>query len=162
MIRNTNIKRGYLDLSDLLYLDPAFDRANASKRVQEGDVVIARSGLPGAAAVVPDTLDRAQTFTTLVVRPLDGVLDPDFLVLWINSRYGRDFIASMQGGGVLQNMNATLLTQLPVRVPPLSLQRAIADSAAAIEAGHKAILGRIDATAELARTVQRKAFGASE
>jgi type I restriction enzyme, S subunit len=125
MIRNNNIRPGRLDLDDLLYIDPAFDEANRTKRVRAGDVVTARTGMPGASAVVPPSLDGAQTFTTLVSSPLPGRLDPDYLCLWINGPPGREFIASRKGGGVQKNMNAGLLRELPIRLPPLARQREI-------------------------------------
>jgi type I restriction enzyme, S subunit len=122
MIRNNNILPGHLDTSDLLFLDPEFDEENRSKRVRSGDVLIARTGLPGAAAVVPPQLDQAQTFTTLVVTPMPDRLVPEYLCAWINSSPGRAFIAAHKGGGVQKNMNAGLLRNLPIHVPPLIRQ----------------------------------------
>ena len=69
MLRNQNIKPNRLDLSDLLFIDEAFDEENQSKRLQSGDVVTIRTGYPGVSAVVPPELHNAQSFTTLVSTP---------------------------------------------------------------------------------------------
>lgn len=127
MIRNTDIRPGVIDTSELLFLADDFDEENASKRVRTGDVVVARTGVPGTAAVVPSTLDSAQTFTTLIVTPDPVTLDSEFLAAWINGPVSRSFIRSRKGGGVQQNMNATLLESLPTWCPPLSQQRAVVE-----------------------------------
>lgn len=117
MIRNTDIKPGLVDTTSLLYLDPAFDQENATKRVHAGDVVVARTGAPGTAAPVPPELDKAQTFTTLIVTPKQKNISPEFLAAWINGPASQRYIKSRQGGGVQQNMNASLLEELPTWCP---------------------------------------------
>ncbi|MFN3256368.1 MAG: restriction endonuclease subunit S [Ilumatobacter sp.] len=123
MVRNTNIKKGTLELDELLYLDPAFDAQNKSKRLRVGDVVTARTGNPGESAVVPASLAGCQTFTTLISSPDPSMLDSEYLCWWINGPLGKSFIRTRQFGGVQQNMNATLLKQMPIRIPPLQVQR---------------------------------------
>ena len=123
MIRNTNIKRGVLELDDLLYLDPAFDEEYKKKRLREGDVVTARTGNPGESAVVPAEMAGSQTFTTLISSPDRSMLDSEYLCWWLNGPIGRSFIRTRQFGGVQQNMNATLLKELPICISSLSVQR---------------------------------------
>src|ERR1039458_1698575 len=60
MIRNKNIKVGYIETNELLYLDPKYEHQHRNKRLKAGDVVVVRTGYPGTAAVVPKELENAQ------------------------------------------------------------------------------------------------------
>jgi len=122
MIRNTDISEEGISTEGMPFVSAEFDEANKNKRVRCGDIVVARTGKPGTAAVVPRELDYSQTFTTLIVSPISGIIDPNFLALWINSPPARSFIRKMQAGGVQQNMNATLLGRLPVWTPSIGTQ----------------------------------------
>ena len=75
LIRNMNIKRGYIDKTDLLFIDPHFEKKHCSKRLRPGDVITVRSGDPGASAVVPAEFIGAQCFTSLITTPRSQELD---------------------------------------------------------------------------------------
>ena len=126
LLRNQNIKAGHLDLSDLLYVSDDYDASYASKRVKTGDVITMRTGYPGASAVIPDELNGCQTFTTLISRPDQRIIQPRFLCEWINSPTGMREVSKRQAGGAQQNLNAGALKLLPVPVPPLEEQAEIA------------------------------------
>lgn len=122
LIRNQNIKAGYLDLTDLLFVSEEYSHSNASKRVRTGDVVSMRTGYPGRSAVIPPELDGCQTFTTLISRPNRRLITPEFLCHWINSDAGMNEVRKRQAGGAQQNLNAGVLKGLPVPLPPLQEQ----------------------------------------
>ncbi len=122
LIRNQNIKYGYLDLSDLLHVDEAYDQENKTKRIHTGDVLTIRTGYPGVSAVVPPELNNAQSFTTLVSTPKPGIIRSQFLAAWINGPVGRRLVLAGEAGGAQHNLNAGELKRLPVPVPPLSEQ----------------------------------------
>jgi type I restriction enzyme S subunit len=125
LIRNQNIKPGRLDLSDLLYVTDWYDRENATKRLVAGDVLTIRTGYPGVSAVVPDSLDGAQSFTTLVSRPDSDLIDSSFLAAWINSPLGRGFVLRGKAGGAQHNLNSGTLRELRCPLPSLDEQKEI-------------------------------------
>ncbi len=127
MVRNQNIKEGYLDLSDLLHVTKNYDNENRTKRLQAGDVLTIRTGYPGVSAVVPQHLHNAQSFTTLVSRPQKKIILPHFLALWINSPRGKAFVFAGKAGGAQHNLNAGTLKNLPVPIPSLAEQQRIID-----------------------------------
>jgi type I restriction enzyme S subunit len=128
MLRNQNIKSGRLDDSDVLFIDPSYEKAFRNKRLQSGDLITARTGYPGVTCVVPKRYQGAQSFTTLITRPNSKLVDSDYLCYFINSEQGKAFIAQSQIGGAQQNINAGALRLMPVWLPQLSEQRAIADT----------------------------------
>ena len=127
LLRNQNIKKGHLDLRDLLFVTDEYDRSYKTKRVRAGDVITMRTGYPGRSAVIPAELDGCQTFTTLISRPNQAVIDPKFLCEWINSDLGMIEVRKRQAGGAQQNLNAGSMEQVPVPLPPLDEQRLIAN-----------------------------------
>lgn len=127
LLRNQNIKKGHLDLRDLLFVTDEYDRSYKAKRVRTGDVITMRTGYPGRSAVIPAELDGCQTFTTLISRPNQAVIDPKFLCEWINSDLGMIEVRKRQAGGAQQNLNAGSMDQVPVPLPPLDEQRLIAN-----------------------------------
>ncbi len=125
LIRNTDINAGYISREGMPFLSPEFDEKYRTKRVKVGDVVIARTGKPGICAVIPPDLDNAQTFTTLIARPIPKKLNSDFLCWWLNSSHGQQFVQTRKAGGIQQNLNATLLQEMPISLPSLKEQENI-------------------------------------
>jgi type I restriction enzyme S subunit len=126
LFRNQNIKEGYLDDSDILYIDETYEKAHKNKRLKGGDILIARTGYPGTACLVPDKYIGAQSFTTLIVRPKHELIDKEFLCLYVNSEFGQGYFETNQIGGGQKNVNAGTLETMPIPLPPLPEQKAIA------------------------------------
>lgn len=116
LLRNQNIKKGYVDTSDLLHISEEFAKMNKSKKLQTGDVVCMRTGYPGQSAVVTSEMNGWQTFTTLIIRPDHTILDSNYLVFFLNS-FGRKQITSTQAGAAQQNLNAGWMSNLLILIP---------------------------------------------
>lgn len=129
MFRNQNIKPGYLNDSDILYIDPDYEMAFKNKRLKANDLLIARTGYPGTASIVPPQYAGAQSFTTLITRPNLSLIDVRFLCCFINSSKGQVYFERNQIGGGQKNVNAGSLKYLPIPFPPtLAEQEAIAEA----------------------------------
>lgn len=126
LFRNQNVKAGYLDDNDILHIDPEYAEAFKNKRLKAGDLLTARTGYPGTTCVVPPAYSDAQSFTTLITRPNQSVIDSLYLCQYINSEHGQNFFDQNQIGGGQKNVNAGSLREMPIPFPPISEQRAIA------------------------------------
>lgn len=127
LIRNQNIKRNIFDPSSLVYVSLSFAEKNESKRVKAGDVIAVRTGSNiGMACVVPDEFQDALTFTTLIVRPDERLLNPIYLALHINSQRGLAEVARLSAGGGKLNLNSGALKRYRILTPPLPEQKKIA------------------------------------
>ncbi|WP_176542174.1 restriction endonuclease subunit S [Bacillus wiedmannii] len=122
ILRNQNIKEDKLDTKELLYISEEFSEKNKNKKLLAGDVIIVRTGYPGVSCVVPESYEGAQTFTTLVTRPIKTIIHPYFLSRYINSETGKKFVLSGQAGGAQKNLNVSVLKKLVVPVPPINEQ----------------------------------------
>ena len=134
MFRNQNIKPGLLDDGDVLFVDPEYEKNFRNKRLRAGDLLTARTGYPGTTCVVPSRYEAAQSFTTLITRPITSKVDSFFLCIYINSEGGQRFFELGQIGGAQKNVNVATLRKMPVPIPPPPEQHAIATALSDVDA----------------------------
>ncbi len=129
MFRNQNIKVGTLDTTDVLYIDPVYEQTFKNKRLKAGDLLTARTGYPGTTSVVPASHEGSQSFTTLITRTRQDLVDPLYLCFFINGEAGQKYFEQAQIGGGQKNVNAAALKLLPVAIPAtIEEQRSIAQA----------------------------------
>ena len=126
MFRNQNIKAGQLEDTDLLFIAPEYEAKFKNKRLRPGDLLTMRTGYPGVTAIVPPKYDSAQSFTTLITRPNQREAESPYLCHYVNSEMGQQFFTQSQIGGAQKNVNVGTLRKMPLPLPKLPEQRAIA------------------------------------
>ncbi|MFY9611638.1 MAG: restriction endonuclease subunit S [Blastocatellia bacterium] len=141
IIRNLNIKDGYFDGRDLLFVTKEFADANRQKAAKALDVLTVHTGANlGDTCVLPAEFDDCHTFTTLITTPKPNLLTPQFLCLHMSSFTGKKELARLQVGGGKGNLNTGHLRNYRIQVPPLIEQHAIAVALHDVDA----ILGALD------------------
>lgn len=128
MLRNLNIRPGYIDEQDVLQIDSKYELAHRNKRLKTGDVLVVRTGYPGVSAVVPEKYDGAQCFTSLIVRPKKAELSADYFCQYMNSAFGERLSAAAEAGGAQKNLNAGELEKLQLHLPTIQEQRRVAQT----------------------------------
>ena len=118
MFRNQNIKPNFLDDNDIIHVNPEFEARYKNKRLKKNDLLVARTGYPGTACVVPEKYENSQTFTTLIARPKSNV-NPYFLCQYLNSDIGVKYFESTQIGGGQKNSGAGILNEMPIMLPSI-------------------------------------------
>lgn len=132
-LRGQNIKRGFIDLSNILFVSEDFHRRLAKSAITPGDVVSVRTGKPGTTAVVPSLLKVANC-ADLIVMTCGPRLNPEFLCELLNQRLGdKDKIAGATGIAQ-QHFNIGEARRLEIVVPSLTLQNVFAARVAEIRA----------------------------
>ena len=124
-LRGINIKPGYLDLDDLVYLSEDAHILHSKSRLFHGDIVVVRTGQAGAACVVPRDLEGSNCVDLLIVRN-SSELDPRYLEYVINSDWTIKHIEKHSVGTIQSHFNVESLKQLPIPVPPLDVQQTTA------------------------------------
>ncbi len=128
LIRNQNIRSNYFDRSSVVYVSNDFANTQETKLVRAGDVISVRTGVNiGETCVVPDDFDGALTFTTLIVRPNNSLLDSFYLSQYMNSHLGRAEITRLTVGGGKENLNSGDLKKYRIFLPPIHVQKEIAE-----------------------------------
>lgn len=154
MFRNQNIKPGLLDDGDVLFVDAEYEKSFRNKRLRAGDLLTARTGYPGTTCIVPSQYEAAQSFTTLITRPITAEVDSSFLCLYINSEEGQRFFELGQIGGAQKNVNVATLRKMPVPMPPPLEQRAIAAALSDVDA----LLGGLERLIAKKRDIKQAAM----
>lgn len=139
-LRSQNIEPLRINYSDLKFINPAFHDRLKKSALSAGDVVIVRTGKPGACAIIPKTLPVANCSDLVIVR-CGALLDPRFLTYYVNSEASHH-VNSHLVGAVQQHFNVGSARKMIIRLPGLSEQRAIAH-----------ILGTLDDKIELNRKI---------
>jgi type I restriction enzyme S subunit len=127
VIRMGNIQDGRLDLDDLKYAP------RGSKDIpilERGDILFNRTNsaeLLGKTAVYDGELAPC-SFASYIVRLRLKKIEPRFFAAWLNSSYGRAWIALNKSQQVGQaNLSAGKLMQMSVPVAPLAEQKAVVE-----------------------------------
>jgi len=108
-----------------------------------GDLLYSREGTYfGIAAEVPERTRVCLGQRMVLIRPRKDVLDFRFLRHWLNSPIMASHIHGYRDGSVAERLNLPTIRALPIVIPPLEEQRAIAH-----------ILGTLDDKIELNRRV---------
>ena len=106
-----------------------------------GDLLYSREGTYfGIAAEVPHDVRVCLGQRMVLIRPIGSKCSARFLRYWLNSPIMGSHIHGYRDGTVAERLNLPIIRQLPVAVPPLPEQRAIAH-----------ILGTLDDKIELNR-----------
>lgn len=136
IVRNMNIKNGYFDSEDMLYLDSGFAKRNISKAARAFDVITVHTGSNiGLTCVLPENFDYCQTFTTLITTTNKKRLNPLYLSFHMGSESGKKEILRLQVGGGKGNLNTGELKQYLLSYPKkLTEQNAIATALSDIDA----------------------------
>ncbi|MER5480847.1 restriction endonuclease subunit S [Streptomyces sp. NPDC002734] len=158
-LRSLNIKRGRVDLSAVKYIDEKFHSELAKSQIKPGDLAIVRTGEPGVAAIIPDTLPVANCSDLVIATPKPDV-DGRFLCYAINET-AQDFVKAHTVGAVQQHFNVKSAKVLEINLPPLHTQRAISELLGALDnkiAVNERIARKAD---ELSREIFQQALLAS-
>jgi type I restriction enzyme S subunit len=137
-LRSQNVEPLRINKNDLKFITPEFHRRIKKSGLKPGDVVIVRTGKPGACSVVPDWLADANCSDLVIVRCGDQ-LNNRFLAYYVNT-VASGHVAAHLVGAVQQHFNVGSARTLRLNLPSLAEQKAIA-----------AVLGALDDKIELNR-----------
>jgi len=137
-LRSLNVDPLRINKNGLKFITPEFHSRIRKSRLTPGDVVIVRTGKPGACSVVPEWLADANCSDLVIVR-CGPQLDNRFLAYYVNT-VACDHVAAHLVGAVQQHFNVGSARTLRLNLPPLAEQKAIA-----------AVLGSLDDKIELNR-----------
>jgi type I restriction enzyme S subunit len=103
-LRSQNIRPFSVSMQNMVFIDEAFHAALAKSSLQAGDVAIVRTGYPGTAAVIPDSLGVANCSDLVIVRP-GPEIDAHFLTAFFNSSFGKSMVSGKVVGAAQKHFN---------------------------------------------------------
>ena len=130
-LRSQNVTPHAVDLTDLKFIDPDFDQSIRKSALSPGDVVIVRTGKPGTAAVIPDSIEHANCADLVVVRP-GPELNSRWFSYFMNSA-ARHAVSANTVGAVHQHFNVGAAKALKLPDVSLSEQQRVAEVLGALD-----------------------------
>ena len=122
-LRSTNIDPFDIKFDDIKFISSEFNEKISKSQLRGGDVVIVRTGKPGACTVIPEIEGSWNCSDLVIVRPHQEKLDPLYLAAYINLASGT--INNQLVGAVQQHFNVASAKKLEIPVPPIEVQRKI-------------------------------------
>ena len=125
-VRGKDVKDFFPTDEDNVYI-PKEDYERLKKyALLEGDILISVVGTPGIGAVVDSTLPPAIFSCKSTVYRTKSI-NPFYLIVYLNSSYGRKLLERSVRGAVQTGLNINDLRDLPVFFPNISIQEKIGD-----------------------------------
>lgn len=114
LLQTQNVREFFLDLDNSVLVTPAFHSSLVKSQVHKGNILIARSGSFGAAAIyLEDAIINSADI--IIVEIDDPKIDPLYAVTFMNTRYGSAQLIRFASGGVQGHVNLKILEHF--RIP---------------------------------------------
>jgi type I restriction enzyme S subunit len=134
VVMPTNIRDLRIDPTGIARVSDEHVARLARHRLKAGDIVYSRRGDVEKCALVTDAESGWLCGTgCLLVRVGGSNLDPRFLAYSLSQQATRKWIRQHAVGATMPNLNTEILREVPVEVPSLAVQRAIAATLGALD-----------------------------
>jgi len=140
VVRGGDIRGGRIVCDDSKRVTEGVSNQFQRTILKGGEIVLNLIADPGHSAIVPVELAGHNVSRDVAVIPLNGSTDVRFVDFFLKSKIAVDWLTARLQGSVTAKINLGTLRELPVPLPPLPEQKAIA-----------AVLGALDDKIELNR-----------
>jgi restriction endonuclease S subunit len=144
VVQMRNIGEGELDLTEALLIQDA-GVIKPQYRLQVGDILLRTRNTPNTAAIVgKDFGDAIAASPIIMIRVNPKKVDPGYLVWFLNHPLGQSRLQQMSRGSSMQMINKSALADFEVDLPPMLVQRRIAQ-VAELQRQERKIVGQLAA-----------------
>ena len=123
-LRSTNIEPFNIKMDDVKYISPEFNETIKKSQLNPDDVVIVRTGKPGACTVIPQKTEPWNCSDLVIIHPNKEKINPHFLASYINLASG--VINAHLVGAVQQHFNVGAAKKMKIPLPSIDVQNRIA------------------------------------
>lgn len=160
-LRSQNILPFQISLKGVKFIDEEFNASLSKSQLRPGDVGIVRTGYPGTAAVIPESLPLSNCSDIVIARPGES-LDPHYLALFLNSTFGKALVGANLVGAAQKHFNVTAAKNAKIPIPSVDVQKAEVEKAerfkSATEELKQMCRDKLACLAELKQSLLQKAF----
>lgn len=122
-LRSTNIEPFNIKMNDVKYISPEFSETIKKSQLNPDDVVIVRTGKPGACTVIPQKTEPWNCSDLVIIHPQKEKINPHFLASYINLASG--VINAHLVGAVQQHFNIGAAKKMKIPLPSIDIQNSI-------------------------------------
>ena len=123
-LRSTNIEPFNIKMDDVKYISSEFNETIKKSQLNPDDVVIVRTGKPGACTVIPQKTEPWNCSDLVIIHPNKEKINPHFLASYINLASG--VINAHLVGAVQQHFNVGAAKKMKIPLPSIDVQNRIA------------------------------------
>ena len=124
-----NIKDFRLDLENVKFIsDEEYQQYFSNKKLEEDDVLMAKSGTIGVAALFPSSEKYAFYESLAIIRPIKAKVLPKYLVHFLNSSYSDDLTEQNKKGIGVKHLHLEDIRNFEILLPPLEIQRQLVEN----------------------------------
>ena len=113
LLQTQNVREFFLSGTKMTYISSKFHNHLVKSKVKKNDILIARSGSFGVASILLDSRE-VNSADVIIIRCLEGKINPCFLVTYLNCKYGVNQLIRFASGGLQGHVNLTILEHLKV------------------------------------------------
>ena len=123
-LRSTNIEPFNIKMDDVKYISSEFNETIKKSQLNPDDIVIVRTGKPGACTVIPQKTEPWNCSDLVIIHPNKEKINPHFLASYINLASG--VINAHLVGAVQQHFNVGAAKKMKIPLPSIDVQNRIA------------------------------------
>lgn len=124
LLQTKNINSFFPSLNDTIKITNEFHHLLKKSQVKNKDILIARSGSFGKAAIYMED-DIVNSSDIIIIEANNLMVNPFFLTVFLNSKFGSGQMFRFASGGLQGHVNLTILEELIVPVVKMELQKRI-------------------------------------
>jgi len=121
LLKTGNIGLNKIIIDNISYVTKEFHEINVKSQLFPGNIIIARHGESGKAAVIPETITEANCLNVVILRK-SNLMNEYFYSYLLNADRYRQYLKSVQGGSVQGVINTRDIMELRVVFPPIKEQ----------------------------------------
>ena len=126
LVRTSNIGEGQLLLDGVHRVSKeVYDKRNIRAVPQVNDIIYAREAPAGNAAVIRENEQVCLGQRTVLIRPMDTLIDSVWLTYAILAPYSRNHLTSKATGSTVSHVNMASIRPFDLPLPPISEQHRI-------------------------------------
>jgi type I restriction enzyme S subunit len=156
-LRSQNITPFRLNLEDVKFIPATFYTKIKKSALKPGDVAVVRTGYPGTACVIPESLPDSNCADLVVITP-SKELNSFYLAAIFNSAWGMASVRGNLVGVAQQHFNVGAAKEMEVTLPPRAEQDRIAGILSAYDELIENSQRRIRLLEDMARALYREWF----
>ena len=163
LVRTPNVGNGRLIFEKMHRVSrEVYETRNKRAKPQAGDLIYAREAPAGNVALITKGQEVCLGQRTVLLRPNPAMADSAFLTYYLLAPEQRHRLLGTATGATVTHVNLPAIRNLEVALPPLPVQRRIADILSAYDDLIENNRRRIAILEETARLFYRKWFGGAE
>lgn len=125
LVNPANIVGEHIIPSERMIVSKETTERLSSYKLQKGMIVMGRRGEMGRCAVVTDAEDGWLCGTGSFFMEPSSLICCDYLIKFFASVYAKNYLGGESVGSTMNNLNHTILSKMPIPLPPLAEQQRI-------------------------------------